>query len=218
MRNQRTSILVIIVVAVAGGCERNWPPNAELIQDQFDDRQDDLEAVVAALAASEHREINSPDREAVFSYTYSDADGRVHLVRRQLEGEVAERWLALLLAANVPEVRRLDSGLVVAEASHLIGRPHEVYWQGFFRYDPGYETNFASCRNHYREAPCGNCGMRLNDDWWLSFHWSPMALHEELTKGLAEGADGTRRDELQSRVAECFAQGADIIDYVGDAP
>ena len=216
-RRAHVSALVIIA-ALVSACERNWPPNSQWVEDYFHENRDDLETLVAAIADSEYQGVTSPDREAIYVHTYANTDSNDIMVSRLLIGEDAANWLELLLAAGVPEVRKLPGGPIVAEASHLIGRPSDVYWRGLYWYEPDHGSGFAECRNKYREAPCGNCGIQLNDNWWLSFQWTPMSLHEEKTRELAESPDGELSDALEDRFLECFYDGTAIIDYVGDVP
>lgn len=214
MRHRTLLFCLIVILALTSACSRGWPPQEELLIEHFASNKHGIEVLETMIAETDYWEVSSgpwkhgsdeaPDRAAVIVDTEAGRN------RDWITGEHAIEWNEAFRDAGVWSIARDDRGTTANVMSDF---PKDLIGFTFYRRPAEKDTSWTECRNEFRTVRCGECGIALDDGWWLIYRWVPKMLDQELWDAASEGEISweeyeERDDEL---FEACLVEGAQII-------
>lgn len=207
-----------MIAALISACDPGWPPQKEEAIEHFAEHKIDIETLEARILATDYLGVSSglwrrgsdetPDWVTVF------VDNGSHAERTRITGEVAIEWNEAFRAAEVWDISQDGRGTSI---ELRVEYPDGVHGLAFYRRLAETATPLVECREEFRDVRCGECGVSLDDGWWLAYAWSPLVIDPEFDRAVAEldlswEEEQEMRDEL---FQACWSEGMETMGIAG---
>ncbi len=208
---KRRSVYVLlfgVLSMLVLGCDK-WPPNEDDVHSRFAKTRADLEKLEEILASSGYQTMEPSLTGTVRLESYENDEYRTESIDNKTE------WTKLFKSAQVMDISRFEGGF-----NFLIS---DTGWKdayaryGYIHY-PNLDADLKVCRPEYREAPCGECIVKLDDAWWLHYRWIPSNPNDEDFEALSNGliSDDEYDLRLQATMEKCWSDGNHHIGYISE--
>lgn len=201
----RTAIVLISILTVCGCGE--WPPDEEEAREHFEENRQDLQLLEQRLAATKY------DSVKVSGLKMAEGSYKVERFTRRDTLKDSAEWNQLLMDANVNSVSR-DKG---AYFFSFGGDPFKGDSSGEiqFMHDSDGGSELIECESDFEDARCGQCIVKLDDDWWIDYEWYPDNVAPEVTKAHADGelSDDQYWVAFGNALDACVYEGYSLIGY-----
>ena len=209
-----------MVAALTSACDPGWPPQREEAVAHFAKHKSEIEMLEARILAADYWLVSSgawrPGSDETPDYIHVTGDIESRWDRRRITGDDAIEWNEAFRAAGTYEVSQDERG---TSFEIRVKYPQSVLGLAHYVRPAETEASPSECRKEFRDVRCGECGIALDDGWWLLYRWVPSVLDPDLYRAQVEGEISQeeweeRHDEL---LQACWMEGAEIIGIPGQS-
>ena len=212
MRRLATALLIFPFLS---SCEK-WPPYEKELRQNFAENRVAMETLGAKIADTKYRRVSQTGIIGIHRLDDSfnvvaEYGGDEFIAPDLIEDD--PKWEQNFKQANLFSVSIYEGKTTYGLGGELPDKKRSIWVE--YAHNTDRKSDLKSCLPEHNDLLCGQCGVILDDEWFLEYWWKPRVMLPDLYDDMIDGQLSVDEygQKADNALQECLATDLEAIGY-----